>query len=208
MVMALHDIDKALDDLAYVRSQLAKSSEFRGHGPITLAATALLAVIGAALQWRYVPDAAADIISYLGIWIATGAVSLLLIAVEVIARTRRVHSGLADQMLFLALEQMFPSVVAGTLVTWVLVRHAPDTLWILPGLWQILLSLGMFASSRSVPRTAFCVGVWYMLTGLICLALAHGANAFSPFAMGLPFGIGQLFAAILFRGTARTDAQS
>jgi len=206
--MTLHDIDKALGDLAYVRSQLAKSSEFRGHGPITLAATALLAVIGTVLQWRYVPDAAADITFYLGIWIATGAVSLLLIAGEVIARTRRVHSGLADQMLFLALEQLLPSVVAGTLVTWVLVRYAPDTLWMLPGLWQILLSLGMFASNRSVPRTAFCLGVWYMLTGLICLAWAHGAHAFSPLVMGMPFGLGQLFAAILFRGTARTDAQS
>jgi len=131
-----------------------------------------------------------------------------LIAVEVIARTRQVHYGLADQMLFAALEQLLPSVVAGTLVTWVLVRYAPDTQWMLPGLWQILLSLGMFASTRSVPRTAFCLGVWYMLTGLICLALAHGANAFSPFAMGLPFGLGQLLAAILFRGTARPDAQS
>jgi len=206
--MTLHDIDKALGDLAYVRSQLAKSSEFRGHGPITLAATALLAVIATAVQWRYLPNAAVDITFYLGIWIATGAASLLLIAVEVIARARRVHSGLADQMLFLALEQLLPSVVAGTLATWVLVRYAPDTLWILPGLWQILLSLGMFASSRSVPRTAFCLGVWYMVTGLICLALAHGAHEFSPLAMGLPFGIGQLFAAILFRGAARTDAQS
>jgi hypothetical protein len=41
------------------------------------------------------------------------------------------------------------------------------------------------------------VPVWYLACGLGCLAFAGGEAAFSPWAMGLPFGVGQLLAAAL-----------
>ena len=45
------------------------------------------------------------------------------------------------------------------------------------------------------------VGVWYLAAGLICLAHSGGGQAFSPWAMGLGFGIGQgLVALVLQRG--------
>ena len=65
----------------------------------------------------------------------------------------------------------------------------------LPGLWQVLFSLGIFASCRLLPRATFGVAVFYLASGLTCLALARGEAAFSPWAMGLPFGVGQLLAA-------------
>jgi len=41
-------------------------------------------------------------------------------------------------------------------------------------------------------------GAWYLLTGLTCIALA-GSRALSPWAMGIPYGGGQLLVAgILF----------
>ena len=39
------------------------------------------------------------------------------------------------------------------------------------------------------------VAIWYLATGLGCLALAIGANAWSPLAMGLPLSLGQMLAA-------------
>jgi hypothetical protein len=76
----------------------------------------------------------------------------------------------------------------------------------LPGLWQILYSLGVFASCRLLPRATFVVAVFYLATGLACLALARGAAAFSPWAMGLPFGSGQLLAAaVLYQTLERRD---
>jgi hypothetical protein len=45
----------------------------------------------------------------------------------------------------------------------------------------------------------FAVGVWYLAAGLTSLALANEAHAFSPWAMAVPFGFGQLLmAAILY----------
>ena len=86
------------------------------------------------------------------------------------------------------------------MLTVVLVRSAPEGLWMLPGLWQILYSLGVFASCRLLPRATFGVALFYLITGLLTVTLARGDAAFSPWAMGLPFGAGQLFAAgVLYR---------
>jgi hypothetical protein len=69
----------------------------------------------------------------------------------------------------------------------------------LPGLWQIVFSLGFFASCRSLPRPMFAIGVWYLAAGLATLAFASEAHALSPWAMAVPFGIGQfLMAAVLY----------
>lgn len=201
----MRDLSKALLDIAAMRKQMARSSQFRGYGSTTLAITGLLAVIAAVMQAWYVPDPSTDIIGYLALWIATAALSMLLVAIEVVARSRRIHSGLADEMIWLAAEQHLPAIVAGALLTWVLMRYAPQSLWLLPGLWQILLSLGMFAASRSVPRPMLAVGVWYMMSGLACIALAGGENSFSPLAMGVPFGLGQLLAASLLQFAGGSD---
>jgi hypothetical protein len=69
----------------------------------------------------------------------------------------------------------------------------------LPGLWQILFSLGVFASCRSLPRPMLAVAIWYLACGLACLVLAKGAYALSPWAMGVPFLVGQMLAAILLK---------
>src|ERR1043165_8093191 len=79
----------------------------------------------------------------------TGAVAVILPGAEMIARSRREHGGLADEMLYQAAEQYIPAGVAGTLIAVVLYRYAPDALQLRPGLGQIVFSLGGVASCRS-----------------------------------------------------------
>ena len=87
-----------------------------------------------------------------GIWISTAVVSAALIGMQMYTRTRRMHSGMADEMIRMAVEQFLPSAGAGALITLVLVRYVPAALWMLPGLWQIIFSLGVFSSCRFLPR--------------------------------------------------------
>jgi hypothetical protein len=175
---------------------------------MTVAAMGALAILAAGLQAIWLPEPTTDVLAYLILWFATATISIALIGIEMVARTRRIHSGLADEMLHAATEQFIPAGVAGVLLTVVLYRYAPQTLWMLPGLWQIVFSLGIFASSRSLPRPLFAAGVWYLVTGLACLAFANGAYALSPYAMAVPFGIGQILIAILlFYSTGTTDAE-
>jgi hypothetical protein len=112
-------------------------------------------------------------------------------------------------MLRQAVEQFLPALAAGILLTLVLLRHyTPATFWLLPGLWQLVFSLGVFASCRFLPRPMLAAGVWYLATSLFCLCLGN-ARALSPWTMGIAFGIGQLLiAAILFltSESAESDA--
>jgi hypothetical protein len=204
----MQDLDKALADITAIRSQMARGTEFQGYGPVTVAATGALAMLAGGAQALWLPDPAADVLSYIALWIATAAVSVVLIGIEMVARSRRIHSGLADEMIHAATEQFIPAGVAGALLTFVLFRFAPESLWMLPGLWQIVFSLGFFASCRSLPRPMFAVGVWYLAVGLASLAFANGAQAFSPWAMALPFGLGQfLMAGVLYRSVGANDAE-
>jgi hypothetical protein len=98
------------------------------------------------------------------------------------------------QMLHAAFEQFLPAIVAGILLTAVLARAAPQSLWMLPGLWQMVFSLGVFASCRFLPTGTFWVGVWYLAAGMACLAIGPDVAA-SPWEMGIPFGVGHLLVA-------------
>ena len=181
---------------------MARSTEFRGYGPATLAGTAAFAVIAAGAQAFLVSDPASHIGSYLSIWIWTAFLSATLIAVQMHTRSRRMHSGLADEMIRMAVEQFLPSAVAGFFLTIVLARFVPSARWMLPGLWQIIFSLGVFSSCRFLPRPMLAAGAWYLFTGLTCIAFG-GAHSLSPWAMGIAFGVGQLLVAGILLFTAR-----
>ncbi len=202
----MNDLNKALGDISSIRRQMAHSTEFRGYGPATLACTGLLAVGAAGAQALWLPDPANHILAYLGIWIWIAVLSAALIGIQMYARTRRIHSGMADEMIRMAVEQFLPSACAGTLITAVLVRSVSGAVWMLPGLWQIIFSLGVFSSCRFLPRAVAAAGGWYLLTGLTCIALAD-SRALSPWAMGIPFGAGQLLVAgiLLFAAKEARD---
>ena len=185
---------KALGDISSMRRQMARATEFRGYGPATLAATAGFALAASLVQSHWVARPQEHMGSYLAVWIWTAVASAALIGIQMQTRSRRLHSGLADEMIRMAVEQFLPSALAGALLTLVLVRSAPQTAWILPGLWQLIFGLGVFSSCRFLPRPMVAAGVWYMATGLICIS-AGDARALSPWAMGIPYAFGQLLVA-------------
>ena len=90
-------------------------------------------------------------------------------------------------------------------MTLVIVQSAPASVWMLPGLWQLFYSLGIFATCRLLPRSMSAVAVFYALSGLVTLTLAQGEWALSPLAMGIPFGVGQLLAAAVLYRTLERD---
>lgn len=197
----MNDLHKALGDISSMRRQMARSTEFRGYGPATLATTAAFAILASLAQSHWVPRPAEHVGTYLTIWIWTALASATLIGVQMQTRSRRLHSGLADEMIRMAVEQFLPAALAGALITFVLVRYAPQESWMLPGLWQLIFSLGVFSSCRFLPRPMVSAGCWYMATGLICISFGD-ARAFSPWAMGLPYAFGQLLVAGILYFTA------
>jgi len=204
----MRDLDKALADIIAIRSQLAAGTAFAGYGPAAVFATAGVALVTAVLQYFLLDDPTHKPLAFFLGWALAALSSSAMILIEMVARSRRHHSGLADAMIHQAVEQFLPSAVAGGLLAVMLWKFAPETLWLLPGLWQVLVSLGVFASVRSLPRTVALAGAWYFVAGFAVLLLASQSHALSPWTMGLPFVIGQsLTATILYFASGESDAE-
>ena len=72
----------------------------------------------------------------------------------------------------------------------------------LPGVWQILFSLGIFACARTMPRAMLVVGAWFLLTGLGCVALGD-ARALAPVSMAGAYGVGMMIVAAIHYQAAK-----
>lgn len=196
----MKELQRALSDIHSIRNQVARGTEFRGYGPASIALSGLLAMVVAAVQTQWAArHGKIDLSVWVAVWAGTAAVSVLLTGIDTFARARRVHLGFAREMIQSAVEQFLPAVMVGFLLTVVMMRVAPQDCWMLPGLWELIFSLGVFASCRFLPRQMFAVGVWYLAAGLFCLAAGSSARALSPWMMGIPFGVGQLLVAAVLQ---------
>jgi len=200
----MSDLHKALADIGNIRLRLAAGTVFRGFGPSVIAVTGLLALATATLQsTELVPID--DTVTFVLVWTAVAIVSAVLIGVEMVARTRRHHGGLADAMLFNAVEHFLPVGAAGFVLCTILLRFAPDIAWLLPGLWEMLIGIALFVAMRFLPRSISFAGAWYFLAGATVLIMSCQDRALSPWAMGIPFGVGQLLLAGLLLVAAEGD---
>lgn len=202
------ELQEALTQISEIRRQMARAQVFRGYRAAPAAFSGVLALVTAAAQATFVPEPAQTIASYLALWTGTAILSVAVTFLVMVSRSRLSDSPLKVEITWLAIEQFLPSLVAGALLTLVLVQFVPESLGMLPGLWQIFFSLGLFASCRLLPRATFVVAVFYLLSGIVCLAVARGEAALSPWAMGIPFSLGQfLAAAVLYWTLERSDGQ-
>jgi hypothetical protein len=200
------ELREALDSIAVIRRRMAETEVFRGYRALPVAFSAVLALAAGFLQPVLVPRPDQDVPGYVALWSAVAMLSIAAAGLAMFLRDRVAGTSLTRPVTWLAVGQFIPCLVAAASVTAVLVRAAPETAWALPGLWQVFFSQGVFASCRLLPRAAFGVGVFYLVAGVATLLLARGPDALSPWAMAVPFGVGQLAAAaVLYWTLERTD---
>jgi hypothetical protein len=200
------ELREALSQIAEIRSRVAATERFRGYRAIPVGISGALAMLVAAGQGLLVQEPSENLTGYLALWLATAFLAAGAAGSGIWWRRRLVHQPLSQELTRLAVLQFAPCIVAGGLVTLVIARHAPQVGWMLPGLWQVLFSLGIFASCRLLPRPIVVIGIFYLVAGVLNLALTPENKAFSPWSMGLPFGLGQLATAgILYWHLERDD---
>jgi hypothetical protein len=201
--MELHE---ALSQISQIRSQIAHTAVFRGYRSLTMGCSGLLGVFAAISQAIWIPRPTEQLDSYLTLWVATAVVAAAIVGTEMWFRALSSPSELARQKTLFAVEQFAPSVVAGALLTIAIRQRAAASAWMLPELWSIVFSLGMFASCRLLPRPMLLVGLYYLIGGTALLFAGADAAPLSPWSMGLLFGGGQLLsAAILYLTLERAE---
>lgn len=191
------ELRDALAQIAEIRKKVVQAEQFRGYRALPLAFSGVLALLAACCQSLWLPDPLLNMPAYLSLWVGAAALSMVATGWEMVCSVRRSGSELDRHKTYLAVTQFLPAVVAGGLLTIVLYVHASESLWMLPGLWATLFSLGIFASYRLLPPIIVWVGVYYLFAGAACLMFAQKDYALSPWAMGITFGAGQLMTAAL-----------
>lgn len=202
----MRDINKALSDIGEIRTQIAAGTSFRGYGPVAIVITGVIGIATALAQnlYRIAPDTTPTL--FVGSWIGAGLFSAAVVRIEMQGRSRRHHSSLADTMIAQAIEQFLPAAAACLFIPIFLLRFEPQVLWMMPGLWQLFVSLGIFASVRTLPRNIMLVAGFYFVSAFASLMLAEHRHDLSPWLMGVPFFAGQmLMAAILYFSAGESD---
>jgi len=183
----MQDLDSALDDIIRVRGQLAASTRFQGFAPWIVALTGLLAF--ALAIWQSVGNDTG-----LFVWILLAAVSALMIGTEAIVRARQLHRSMAGRLVSITLERFLPTAAAGAIAGVVILLYAPEHARLLPGVWQLLMAVGIYAVLGNLPRQMTWAAIFYYATGTASL-VAVNSDLTTAWLMGLPFGVGQLLVA-------------
>lgn len=203
------DLHEALQQISSIRRQMARNEVFRGYRALTVGFSGLLGLAAAAFQPLWVASPASELGRYLAYWVGVALLSVTVAGVELAVSARSRAPGRGRAITRLAVEQFAPCLMVGGLLTACIYRFAPQSGWLLPGLWSLLFGLGIFASWRLLPSPIVWAGWYYVLCGCACLRFGQGAYAYSPLQMAVAFGGGQLLcAAILYWTLERQDARS
>ena len=199
----LHD---ALSQLAEIRTAVDRSACFRGYRAAPVAGSGVLAGVAALIQHWMLPDPLLHPAAWLLLWTVTATLSLALVMVEVVARYGWTVCDLQRSGTWRAVGCFAPCLVAGVLLTIAVFEARSAAAGLLPGLWSMLFALGVFASRPVLPRAMLWLGVWYLLAGWLVLMFSQGSLA--PWTMFVPFGIGQLAAAVVLYWQLERPARS
>jgi len=188
----VNDIDRAISEISDIRTRLAASTSFRGYAPEAVALIGLLsrAVVLAQLAW---PDTLArNSVQIAVVWGIVLVASGMTMAIEAITRSRRQHGGMAGAMLRGAMRIAVPVMLVNVVLGGCVLMFAPTASWLLPGVWQMLVGIVVFASYPTMPRGIGWPAVWYLLCGAVVTVTAGAAQQVTPLMAGGPYVLGHL----------------
>jgi len=173
---ALHE--RAMDNLRYIRETMERATAFTGisgWGEVAIGGTAIVATIIAANQGTFK--------GWLAVWVAEGLISMLIAGWSMDRKARAVDMPLMSGLGRKAVFSLSPPLIAGALLTIVLVRAR--LISAIPGTWLLLYGTGVVTGGMfSVPAVP--------LMGLCFMALGAGALFAPPelanWFMGIGFG--------------------
>ena len=185
---ALHD--RAMDNLRYIRETMELATAFTGisgWGEIAIGVTALIASVIAALQLTFN--------AWLAVWIAEGLISLLIAGWSMDRKARAIDMPLGSGPGRKAVFSLTPPMLAGGLLTVVLVQAGLTSA--IPGVWLLLYGTGVITGGMYSVKVVPIMGICLMVLGALAL---FSPPAFANWFMAAGFGgLHVIFGAIIVR---------
>jgi hypothetical protein len=194
-------VSHALGQIAHIHEHLAKVEVYRGFHPQCVLASGLLGVVAAAIQPWLVGDEPLAFVRY---WLMVAA-ACGTAGVSATVHAYFVRDGeFARRKTWRVGVQFAPCVAAGLVVTVLVPRLSASAVNLLPGLWEMLFGLGVFAARPYLPRATGWVGLYYLTCGALLLAAAPADLSRAGWAVGGVFAAGQFATAwVLHRNEER-----
>ena len=196
------NINNAMEQLEEIHKHMMRAEVYRGYKALPVFISGIIAFITAFIQSLKI-EILTGRMFILG-WVAAAAVIVSLIAVSMALDYKVNKNKFETKKLLRVLSQFSPSIIIGFLITLLFLKYRHESLELLPGLWAVLFSMGIFAMRPYLPRFVGYVGLFYLIAGCVLLFLVPVHAALNPWPMGITFGFGQFFSAfILWLGKER-----
>ena len=192
---------RAMSDIRDIGDILARAQHTSCFRPLPIATTALIAIFAALLSASTHGSSFVGESSFVGYWLAVACLNAMILAGDLAIRFWKTESELQRGKTRVAIYQFSPSLLIGAYATICLLpaEEHPGTL--LPGLWCLITSLGIFATLSNAPPSMVFPAAFYAIVGGLYLRFDEWAVGLGPWSMGLAFGIGQAWVAlVLWRG--------
>ena len=98
------ELQDALSQISEIRQHMARTQVFRGYRSATTALSGAMALAAAAAQAVWIPRPIEHVRAYLVLWVSVATLSAIVVACEMILRTRRSHSSLQGDANVVAVE--------------------------------------------------------------------------------------------------------
>jgi len=185
---ALHE--RAMDNLRYIRDTMERATAFTGvsgWGEVAIGTTALVATVIAARQ----PSST----GWLAVWVAEGVISLLIAGWSMDRKARAAQMPLMSGPGRKAVFSLSPPIIAGGLLSLVLMRAGLTNL--IPGVWLLLYGTGVVTGGMFSVGVVPIMGLCFMTLGAAALfAPPEFANWFMAAGFG---GLHIVFGVIIAR---------
>ena len=205
-------IDEALQQIDSIAAIADRTATYRGFRCFPIALTGILGFVAAAIQPWWQSKWANQDAGFLTLWVTVAVISMIVVVSDMLIRYYQDPTARTRRLTLTVMKCLAPSILVGGGLSVVLAQSAPESIWMLPGLWSLLLGLGIYAAAPHLPKELLQVGIWYLGCGFACLILSDDANTSKAWSMAMsmaiPFGVGQLLTAWLIHTNAHQTSPS
>jgi hypothetical protein len=178
-----------MDNLRFIRETMEGATRFTdvsGTGAVVTGLSALAAAWVASGRMGF---------HWLAVWLVDALFAVLVLAGTSVWKTRKTRADLFTQPVRRFVFALFPPLLAGGLISAVLVLQGDMS--ILPGLWLLLYGTGVVTGGAFSVRIVPVMGILFMILGAAALAAPVGwGNAFMAAGFG---GLHILFGILIAR---------
>lgn len=188
-------IQEAIEQLEEIHGHVSRSEVYRGYRSALLAALGLITFLAAFLQPYFVEPTSP--LSFVYFWLGVAIVNFLIPLSHILFHYTVYEKGMERKKTVRTIIQFAPALLAGAFLTIAFCRLSEETVVLLPGLWAILFSMGIYSSKPFLPNAIHWMGAMFFMGGVILLGLVPAGQSLSPWGMGLVFGLGLLAGAFI-----------